>query len=132
MRDDASRARLLEMGFELYVPRGAVPAGSAREARKRVALVARGQSALLADVARALGFAGIEANIVSGAAEVRDAAGLVVFGSSPATDAAVPQGGTPPIARVRAPELAQTRGNAAAKRALWGELRRLARELAGG
>jgi hypothetical protein len=138
MRDDASRARLLEMGFELYVPRGvratAIPAASI--SRKRVALIARDESAsaraLLAQVARALAFVRIEAAVARDAKRIGDAAGLVVFGASLAREvgAALPAGHTQSIEWVSAAEPAEIAGKVAAKRALWSELKRLARALA--
>src|SRR3954469_23547687 len=79
MRDDASRARLLEMGIELYVPRGLRAAAAERaEARKRVVLIARDESAsvrlLLAQVVRALAFARIEATVESDIARIGNVA----------------------------------------------------------
>lgn len=143
MRDDLSRARLVEMGFEIYVPRNAraeAPAATASvsipAARRRVALVARDESAsarlLLAQVARALAFARIEAAIAPGAKRIGDAAGLVVFGSALAREvgAALPTGLQRSIEWVGAAEPAEIAGRTAAKRALWSELKRLARALA--
>ena len=138
MRDDASRARLVEMGFDLYVPRGvratAIPA--APVSRKRVALIARDESAaaraLLAQVARALAFARVEAAVARDAKRVGDAAGLVVFGASLTREigAALPAGHTQAMEWVAAGEPAEISGKGAAKRALWSELKRLARALA--
>lgn len=130
MRDDASRARLVEMGFEIYVPRGGrnvAPSG-----RARVVLIARDGSALQAQVARALAFARIEATTATDAARIGDAAGLVVFGASLAreTGAALPADRRKSIAWVVAAEPAEIAGSVAAKRALWGELKRLSRALA--
>jgi hypothetical protein len=140
MRDDASRARLLEMGIELYVPRGvrSVAAAAAEPARKRVALIARDESAaaraLLAQVARALAFARVEAAVSSDAKRIGGAAGLVVFGASLTREigAALPAGRQPTIEWFGAAEPAEIAGNIAAKRALWSELKRLARTLAKG
>lgn len=140
MRDDASRARLEEMGFALYVPRGlAAPVGATRvsdsggasheRVRVRVALIARAESAsaraLLAQVARALAFARIDATTASDAARIGDAAGIVAFGASLARE----QKSMPWIGAAEPTEIA---GNVAAKRALWSELKRLARALAKG
>ncbi len=139
MRDDASRARLEEMGFEIYVPRALRDAAIARPTsspRARVVLIARAEStsarALLAQVARALAFARVEASIAADAARIGDAAGLVVFGESLAREvgAAVPVERQKSIARVGVGQPAEIAGNVAAKRALWSELRRLARALA--
>jgi hypothetical protein len=140
MRDDASRARLLEMGIELYVPRGmraaTVPAEAASRSPKRVALLARDESAaaraLLAQVARAHAFARIEAAVARDAKRIGDAAGLVVFGASLAREigAALPAGHQQAIEWVGAAEPADIAGKVAAKRALWSELKRLARALA--
>ena len=142
MRDDASRARLLEMGIELYVPRGvrsvAAAAAVPALARKRVALIARDESAsaraLLAQVARALAFARVEAAVSSDAKRIGGAAGLVVFGASLTREigAALPAGRQPTIEWFGAAEPAEIAGNIAAKRALWSELKRLARTLAKG
>ena len=145
MRDDASRARLLEMGFDLYVPRGMraeVPEPRvstepvAARARKRVALIARDESAaaraLLAQVARSLAFARIDAAIARDAKRIGDAAGLVVFGSSLAREigATLPAGRQQSIEWVAAAEPVEIAGRTAAKRALWSELRRLVHALA--
>jgi len=139
MRDDASRARLEEMGFEIYVPRTFRDAALVRPAsspRARVALIVRAESAparaLLAQVARALAFARIEASIAVDAARIGDATGLVVFGASLASEigAALPAARQKSIAWVGAGEPAEIAGNVAAKRALWSELRRLSRALA--
>jgi hypothetical protein len=124
------------MGFETYVPRGARGAAGAGRApaspRGRVMLVARTGSALLAQVARALAFARIEAPVTSDASRIGDAAGLVVFGASLAREvgAAVPAERRKSIGWVGAAEPAEIAGNVAAKRALWSELKRLARALA--
>jgi len=138
MRDDASRARLLEMGIELYVPRGvrAASNSAAPISRKRVALIARDESAaaraLLAQVARALAFARVEGVVARDAKRIGDAAGLVVFGASLAREvgAALPAGHAQSIEWVGAAEPAEIAGKGAAKRVLWGDLKRLAHALA--
>ena len=138
MRDDASRARLVEMGFELYVPRGlrATPTAAASRTRKRVALVSRDGSAsattLVAHVARSLILARIDAAVVRDGTGIGDAAGLVVFGASLAREigAALPPGRQEAIAWAGAAEPREIAGSTAAKRALWSELRRLVRALA--
>jgi hypothetical protein len=152
MRDDASRARLEEMGFDLYVPRSArkaaadvravaapqaadaLASGSSR--RQRVALIARADSAkahaLLAQIARALAFARIDAAITPDAASIGDAAGLVVFGAALAREvgATVSADRQKTLEWVGAADLADIGRSVAARRALWSELRRLARALA--
>ena len=133
MRDDASRARLVEMGFELYVPRGLQAARAS--SRKRLALIARDESAsariLLAQIVRALAFPHIEATLESDAARIGDAAGVVVFGASLAREVgAASPAGRPSIERLVVAAPAEIAGNAAAKRALWTELKRLARTIA--
>ncbi len=137
MRDDASRARLEEMGFDIYVPRAAsapaqsVPVVGSR-ARPRVALLSRTESALLSQVARALAFARVDAAVAPGAKRIGDAVGLVVFGESLAREigAALPPGRKESMGWVGAAEPAEITGSVAAKRALWSELKRLARALA--
>jgi DNA polymerase III psi subunit len=124
------------MGFEIYVPRALRDAAVARPAsspRARIVLIARTESAsarsLLAQVTRALAFARVEASIAADAARVDDAAGLVVFGESLAREigAAVPAERQKSIVWAGVGEPAEIVGNVAAKRALWSELRRLAR-----
>ncbi len=146
MRDDASRARLEEMGIDVYVPRvgrgaGAFDSGetaspAAAHARARVALIARPGSAsaraLLAQVVRALALAGIDAAIAPDASRTDDAAGLVVFGAALAREigAALPAGRQKSIEWVAAAEPAEIAGSVAAKRALWSELKRVVRACA--
>jgi hypothetical protein len=140
MRDDASRARLVEMGFELYMPRGGLldaAAAAPAPARRRVALVARGEGGsgrtLVAEVVRALAYARIDAAVVSDGARIGEAAGIVVFGAALAREvgASLPAARRQTIAWAGVAEPAEIAGKAAAKRALWGELKRLARSLAG-
>ena len=139
MRDDASRARLVEMGFELYTPRGLRGAASAEPApaRRRVALVARGEGGsgrmLVAEVARALAYARIDAAVVSDGARIGEAAGVVVFGAALAreVEATLPAGRRERLAWAGVAGPGEIAGKAAAKRALWDELKRLARSLAG-
>lgn len=149
MRDEASLRRLIEMGVDVYVPRvsrergvGAsapnLPTGS-RDARARVLVLARGgddTQPLLAQVMRALQFARFEGSVETSAdaGRVADAAGLVVFGETLAREV----GALLPASRegnphgVAAADLAGIRTDAAAKRALWSELRRLIRALRAG
>jgi hypothetical protein len=135
MRDDASRARLEEMGFELYVPRGAAALPRVAESRARVVLIARESASahgLLAQVVRALAFARIEAPIASDASRIGDAAAVVVFGATLVREigAAVPAERQKSTGWVGAAEPAEIAGNVGAKRALWNELKRLARTVA--
>jgi hypothetical protein len=133
------------MDIDVYVPRGAgdAPAGAAkREApasamRPRVALLARAAGAscepLLAHVRRAFVFAGFDGNVEQRADPSRLAAadGLVVFGKSLAREAgaAVPSDRAAAIAWIFAADLAAVARDAAAKRALWSECRRLIRKI---
>jgi DNA polymerase III psi subunit len=136
MRDDASRARLVEMGFELYVPRGVrAVAAEHVDARKRVALIARDESAsarsLLAQVMRALAFARIDAIVAPDAVRIADVAAVVVFGASLAREVgAASAAGQPSIEPLGVAAPTEIAGNPAAKRALWTELKRLVRALA--
>jgi DNA polymerase III psi subunit len=146
MWDDASRVRLEEMGFDLYVPRVLRAASRADQAQPlprasgpvlaRVALLARAENAqarvLLAQVARSLAFARIEIVVAPDAAQIGDAGGLVVFGPVLAREvgASVSAERQKAIEWVAAAELADFGGSVAAKRALWSELKRLARVLA--
>lgn len=148
MRDEASLARLEEMGFAVYVPRGvkAVAASSSpndeasHEARARVVLLAREDSkaarALVAGVRRALAFARIESEAVSAIDESRlgEAKGLVAFGDALARDvgARVSAARQAALAWVATGDAAAVAGEARAKRALWSELRRLVRTVRAG
>jgi hypothetical protein len=137
MRDDASRARLTEMGFELYVPRGVRAYASAAQVRARVALIARDASmtgrSLLVQVARAFAFARVDAVVASDARDAGGADGLVVFGASLAREigATMPAERRKSIMWTHAAEPGEIAGSVAAKRALWSELKRVARALAG-
>lgn len=151
MRDEASLQRLVEMGFAVYVPRGAagamhaVPALSAAThdtgagERARVVLLARADTAaaraLLEGVRRALAFAHIDGSVESAVdSRTADAAGLVVFGEALAREAgaAVPAPQQKALQWVSATDAAAIASNPQAKRALWSELRRIARALRGG
>ena len=155
MRDEASLARLEEMGFAVYVPRGmrTAPApasmattGSPRAvsasgpeirtgSRARVVLLAREDSksarALIAGVRRALAFARIDSEVATAIDEPRlgDAKGLVAFGDAFAREVGVRVSATrqAALAWVATGEAAAVAVEAPAKRALWSELRRLAR-----
>jgi hypothetical protein len=147
---DDARLRLLgEMGIDVYVPRavrsvhgstkasGPVnAAGSASTvARTRVALVARVQegseAALLAQVQRALAFAGLDGVIGDAAGVIGEALGLIVFGKALAREvgAALPADRAKHVHWISAADVASIVGNADAKRALWSELRRMIRTL---
>ena len=152
MRDDAGLLRLAEMGIEVYALRGAAhvafddadtaPAQRGTHAlapRKRVVLFTREEDAagrsMLAQIARALAFARIDALIESSVDEARlgDAVGLVVFGKNSTRHA----GGAVPGERMRrlqwiaATDIGEIAAKASAKRALWSELRRMLRAIAG-
>lgn len=149
MRDDASLRRLAEMGIDVYRPRdvadvsAAVPLQAASPlardvapelARIEVALVAEGASALVADVERALGFARIACTRTDAQAEavLARAAAVVMFGESQArrAGALLPAQRQREIDWVVTGEPAALRGDPRARRALWSELKRIARGLA--
>ena len=156
MLDDAKLRLLGEMGIDVYVPRsarsvrgstrgpapanaaGSSPAGGLAGTRARVALVARAQqgseTALLAQVQRALGSAGLDGVIGEAAGPrdvIGDAFGLVVFGKALAREvgAALPADRAKHVHWISAADVASIVGNADAKRALWSELRRMIRAL---
>jgi len=151
MRDEASLARLEEMGFAVYVPRGVrgapSPAASpqpapsrATRADARVVLLAREDSkaarALLAGVKRALAFARIDGDVVSAIDEQQlgDAKGLVAFGEAFAREVGVGISATrqAALAWVATADAGTIAGQPLAKRALWSELKRLARTVRAG
>ncbi len=143
MRDEASFARLEEMGFAMYVPRGArsessLPAATLSRdtrARTRVVLLAHEESkaarAFVAGVRRALAFARIDAEVATAIDEQRlgDAKGLVAFGEAFAREVGVQVSATrqAALAWVAAADADSIAGQPPAKRALWSELKRLAR-----
>jgi hypothetical protein len=154
MRDEASLARLEEMGFAVYMPRGMrhvaaepVPvapraasplsAEVSRGTRARVVLLAREDTpearALLAGVRRALAFARIESDVASAIDEERlgDAKGLVAFGDAFARDVGVGVSSShqASLAWASAADAGSIAGQPLAKRALWSELKRLARTI---
>ena len=157
MRDEASFARLEEMGFAVYMPRGvrgvsspvssapdaspraAVPETS-RATHARVVLLAREDSkaarSLLAGVRRALAFARIDGDVVTAIDEqsLGDAKGLVAFGDAFAREVGVRVSATrqAALAWVATAEAGSIAGQAPAKRALWSELKRLARTVRAG
>jgi hypothetical protein len=152
--DDARLRRLAEMEIDVYVPRargaegGAAVAASAPDphpepkragggGRPRMVLLARceseGAKTLLAQVARALALARIDAVIPDAvdAGALEGAAGVIVFGEALAREAgaALPVGRQKALQWVAAAEPSSMRGSVAAKRALWGEIRRAIRGL---
>jgi hypothetical protein len=160
MRDEASLARLEEMGFAVYMRRGmrSAPApastaaagsphavgaprsGTRTGSRARVVLLAREDSkparALIAGVRRALAFARIDSEVATAIDEpgLGDAKGLVAFGDAFAREVGVRVSATrqAALAWVATGEAAAVAVEAPAKRALWSELRRLARALDAG
>ena len=148
MRDEASLARLEEMGFAVYVPRGIRSAPSPAvspqpvpsRAGARVVLIAREDSkaarALLAGVKRALAFARLDVAVGSAIDEQRlgDAKGIVAFGDAFAREVGVGISATrqAALAWVATADAGTIAGQPLAKRALWSELRRLARTVRAG
>jgi hypothetical protein len=149
MRDEASLARLEEMGFAVYMPRGErsarLPVASPQAAapsrdtrpRTRVVLLAREESkaarTFVAGVMRALAFARIDGDVATAIDEhrLRDAKGLIAFGDEFAREAGIQvsaarQTGLAWVATTDADAIAR---QPAAKRALWSELKRLARSV---
>jgi hypothetical protein len=141
------------MGIDVYVPRAGraaraqadpAPAAEAGRAalpeRPRVMLLARarnaGARALLAQVARALAFARVDVAVTDavGAGAIGDTAGLVAFGEPLAREAgaAWPAGRQNAMPWVVAADIGELGASASAKRALWGELRRMLRALKAG
>jgi hypothetical protein len=154
MRDEASLARLEEMGFVAYVPRGvrravaeappvaeraSSPANAdvPRGTRARVVLLAREDTAaartLMAGVRRALAFARIDSEVASAIDEQRlgDATGLVAFGDAFAREAGVRVSASrqAALAWAATADAGAIAGQPLAKRALWSELKRLARAI---
>jgi hypothetical protein len=156
MLDEQSLRRLEEMGIDVYAPRGARRSGGVAEvvpsprgqhalatpraarARVRVVLLARAEQAraktLLANIVRALAFARIDGVIESAIDEARlgDTAGLVVFGDELVRQAgaALSEDRSRKLQWVAAADIGGNAMDAAAKRALWSELRRVIRGVA--
>lgn len=157
MLDEDSLRQLAEMGIDVYVPRrvagstvaaspprdGAQPTQApggepAIQAQTAVVLLAdtttAGARMLIADVVRALGFARISCAQCDAGDEraLATAAALVMFGSGQvrAAGALVPSQRQREIGWVAAAELDTLAREGSAKRALWSELKRVARELA--
>lgn len=155
MRDDASLRRLAEIGIDVYLLRGAAAREAvaeplppqAAEPGARVAdaaapgivvlvdVQAPRAARVLADVERAFGLARIPCTFSAQASEaaLADAAALVAFGESHAraAGACLPARRQDEIGWVVVAEPAAFAGNAAAKRALWSELKRIMRPLRG-
>lgn len=155
--DPSSLARLSEMGIDVYLPRhapvaaepaqasaGASAAPMAQSAAAPfvttgVMLVAQAQtrqeSALLADVERTLRFARIACRVDDGADEAAliEAGALVLFGQARArrVGASLPAQRQGEVGWVVTGELADLARDTQARRALWSELRRMLRQLAG-
>lgn len=155
MLDETSLARLAEMGIDVYVPRGtpglrasviasALPPGDPLPDRAgpathavhgRVLVLATiggtGHKVLMANVVRALRFARIETRPgdVDDEAALVAASALIVFGDTlvRGVGAVLPAQRQREIGFVVAGDLDTLAGDARAKRALWSELRRLAR-----
>ena len=143
MLGEMSLARLVEMGVDVYVPRvrsvAAPTVAPSPRAGPRITLLARANSAaekaLVADVGRALRFAGRDSVLESNAgAALGDAAGWVAFGDplARAAGAALPVERRNTVPSVATSDIGALPGDAAAKRALWAELKRLARALGRG
>lgn len=151
MRDDASLHRLAEMGVDVYLPRSALRQGVAAPAAPTApvqsapvaapvdaVLFADASSpaarALIADVVRSLKFARVACAPDGADAEavLAHAAAVIMLGAAQArrAGALVPAPRQREIAWVVADEPAALRGNVQARRALWSELKRIARGLA--
>lgn len=149
MRDDASLRRLAEIGVDVYLLRGAtvraVDAPGAADAPSgappvpAVVVLAdatdKRAARLLDDVARALRLARIRCRIDARASEaaLAEASALVAFGEAQAraAGACLPARRQDGIGWVVVADPVAFVGNAAAKRALWSELRRILRPLRG-
>lgn len=156
MLDEASLARLAEMGIEVYLPRrrGEAPRASAAPASPQdavraeaggaaapipagIVLIACADAAkpadLLADVARALRFAHIDCARcdVPDDAMLEAARALVLFGDAQvrAVGARLSAQRQREIGWIVTGDAAVLAGDARAKRALWSELRRVMRTL---
>jgi hypothetical protein len=153
MRDDASLRRLAEIGIDVYVLRGAAPRDAAAEpvaqhagapgmhaadaAVPGIVVLADAPgprpARVLADVERAFGLAGIHCTFSTQASEatLAGAAALVAFGEphARAAGACMPAQRQDEIGWVVVAETAMFAGDAAAKRALWSELKRIMRPL---
>lgn len=154
MLDEYGLRLLAEIGVDVYLPRpiaGGRPASDAPaiasapampEATSRPGAVARTDILIighegapprfLADLQRACRLAGLAVQIShADVSAVADARGLIVLGERLARDlgAALPSQRQNEIAWVVASAATTLAGEAAAKQALWGEIKRLARQL---
>lgn len=149
MHDEASLRRLEEMGIDVYLPRASLvaetpsspanagDAATTASSRRVDVLLLAGADAtaepLLAAVARTLAFARVAAAPARAddAAALAQARALVAFGEAQAraAGAALDAQRQAQIGWVVAADVAQLRGDALAKRALWGELKRIVRSL---
>lgn len=146
MLDDAALRRLAEIGIDAYVPRSARRRGgdvtaAAPEAsdgvKPRVLVLAQARTKaaerFIADVARAFAPARIACSVAGIANEsaLAGASALVILGDDlvRAAGAALPGARRDAIGWVAAADSAAVVGDAAAKRALWSEIRRVLRGL---
>ncbi len=153
MLDEDNLRRLAEMGIDVYVPRkvtvhvgAAAPARDGAQSTQESATLAHtpvvlladttssGARSLIADVVRALGFAQISCAHGDARDErvLANAHALVMFGGRQvlAAGALVPAQRQREIGWVATAELETLAHEGSAKRALWSELKRMARELA--
>lgn len=149
MRDEADLRRLAEIGIDVYAPRvGGSPAGAAACIASGLAATCGAATAilladastprataLLAAVARALGFARVACAQVSEVDEsvLSGTLALVAFGEARAraAGATISAQRQREIAWVVTSEPAVLAADGQAKRALWSELKRIARQLGG-
>jgi hypothetical protein len=144
MRDDYGLRLLAEIGIDVYVPRAApapaeMPMASpTTHAGQRVVLVsAAGQQRvkLVDQVERALRSAGLDARRQDGASikSLADAHAVVVLGAALARSlgAVLPAPRQAALEWVIATDADTLAPDAVGKRALWGEIKRLARSRAG-
>ena len=147
MRDEADLRRLAEIGIDVYVPRGngspkslavfAAPGPATASGAATAVLLADVSTpratALLAAVTRALAFARVASAQASEADEsvLSGAMALVAFGEARAraAGASISAQRQREIAWVVTSEPAVLAADAQAKRALWSELKRIARQL---
>ncbi len=139
MLDEAALRRLAEMGIDVYRPRAQpAPAGAGSAASDNGAatvylLAEQADHPLLQALSCTFTLAGVGA-VVARAQAGTDLAGaraLVAFGAAQAraVGGLLSARQQAAIGWVATGELAQLRGDALAKRALWGELKRLLRQL---
>lgn len=134
MLDEASRRRLAEMGIDVYLPRASTPAAGASATAVAAVYVLTDscEHELPRALARTLAFAGVAAGIARAQdAELAGASALVVCGpeQARAVGARLDAAQQAAIGWVATGALQHLAGDALAKRALWGELKRLLRQL---